>query len=124
MVELMSETDFVANTAEFGALAYDIAMQVSATNPQFIRKEEISAADRTKAEEVFQKEVEGKPAELKEKILQGKLDAYFQDKILLEQPFIKNPDFTIGQLIENAIQKFGEKVEVARFTRMGVMDGK
>jgi elongation factor Ts len=121
MVELLSETDFVANTPEFSALAYDIAMQVSATKPDFVSKSEISEEDKVKAQEVFAKEVEGKPAELKEKILQGKLDAYFQDKILLEQPFIKNPDLTIGQMIENAVQKFGEKIEVAKFVRMGIM---
>lgn len=121
MVELLSETDFVANTPEFTQLAYDIAMQVSATRPDFVKKDEISESDKNTAIEVFAKEVEGKPAEMKEKILQGKLDAYFRDKILLEQPFIKNPDLTIGQMIENAIQKFGEKIEVAKFTRMGIM---
>jgi elongation factor Ts len=121
MVELMSETDFVANTPEFSQLAYDIAMQVSATRPDFIKKEEINEADKARALEVFTKEVEGKPAEMREKILQGKLDAYFKDKILLEQSFIKNPDLTIGQMIENAVQKFGEKIEVARFARMGIM---
>lgn len=122
MIELASETDFVSNTPEFKALAYDIAMHVSATKPEFIRKEEINEADKVKAMEVFQAEVEGKPAELKEKILSGKLDAYFKDRILLEQSFIKNPDVTIAGLIEAAVQKFGEKVEVVRMVRMSVMD--
>ncbi len=121
MVELMSETDFVANTPEFTQLAYDIAMQVSATRPDFIKKEEINEADMNTAKEVFAKEVEGKPAEMKEKILQGKLDSYFKDKILMEQPFIKNPDLTIGQMIDNAMQKFGEKIEIVKFVRMGIM---
>lgn len=120
MVELVSETDFVANNAEFLALAYDIAMHVSATNPEFIRKDQISDEAKAKATEVFQSEVEGKPENLKAQILGGKLDAYFKDRILLEQPFIKNPDVTIQQLIDNAIQKFGERIEVARFTRMNV----
>lgn len=120
MVELVSETDFVSNNAEFKALAYDIAMHVSATNPEFIKKDEVGDAERAKAEEVFAAEVEGKPENLKAQILAGKLDAYFKDKILLEQPFIKNPDLTIQQLLDNAIQKFGERIEVAHIKRMAV----
>ena len=122
MVELVSETDFVSNNAEFKDLAYNIAMQVSATNPQFTRKDEVTEDAKKKALEVFQEEVKGKPADLVEKILQGKLDAYFKDSILLEQPFIKNPDLTIQQLIDNAIQKFGEKIEVAKFARFSVLE--
>lgn len=120
MIELVSETDFVSNNAEFKTLAYDIAMHISATNPEFTRKDEIKEEDKAKAIEVFQAEVEGKPENLKEQILAGKLDAYFKERILLEQPFIKNPDLTIQQLLDNAIQKFGERIEVARFTRMKI----
>ena len=120
MVELVSETDFVSNNNEFKTLAYDIAMHVSATNPEFIKKDEVDESARAKATEVFQAEVEGKPENLKAQILAGKLDAYFKDKILLEQPFIKNPDLTIQQLIDNAIQKFGERIEVASFKRMAI----
>lgn len=120
MIELVSETDFVSNNAEFKTLAYDIAMHVSATNPDFIKKDEIDESARKKAVEVFQAEVEGKPENLKEQILAGKLDAYFKDKILLEQPFIKNPELTIQQLLDNAIQKFGERIEIAGFKRMAV----
>ncbi len=120
MVELVSETDFVANNVEFKNLAYDIAMHVSASNPEFVKKSEIDEETKKKATEVFESEVLGKPENLKEQILSGKLDAYFKDKILLEQPFIKNPDLTIQQLIDNAIQKFGERIEVARFVRMNV----
>lgn len=120
MVELVSETDFVSKNVEFKTLAYDIAMHISATNPEFIKKDEIGAEARAKAEEVFAAEVEGKPENLKAQILAGKLDAYFKDRILLEQSFIKNPELTIGQLIDNAIQKFGERIEVARFIRMNV----
>ncbi len=120
MVELVSETDFVANNVEFKTLAYDIAMHISASNPEFIKKEEISEDVKKKATEVFESEVAGKPENLKEQILAGKLDAYFKDKILLEQPFIKNPDLTIQQMIDNAIQKFGERIEVARFVRMNI----
>ncbi len=121
MVELVSETDFVSNNADFRALAYDIAMHISAANPEFIRKDQISEEAKNKAKEVFEAEVAGKPENLKEQILAGKLDAYFKDKILLEQPFIKNPDLTIQQLLDNAIQKFGERIEVANFSRLSVV---
>ncbi len=124
MVELSSETDFVSGNEAFKALAYDIAMQVAATNPEFIRREGITETAKQNAKEVLMKEVEGlpagkagKPEAMKEKILEGKLNAYFADKVLLEQPFIKNPDVTVEQLIADAIQKFGEKVELARFAR-------
>lgn len=120
MVKLVSETDFVSNNAEFKALAYDIAMHISATNPEFIRKEDIDEGVKQKATEIFQEEVAGKPENLKEQILAGKLDAYFKDRILLDQPFIKNPELTIQQLLDNAVQKFGERIEVAQFTRMQV----
>lgn len=120
MVELSCETDFVSGNPEFKALAYEIAMQVAATNPEFVKKEDISAEAKATASEVFAKEAEGKPENIKAKIIEGKLDAFFAEKILLEQPHIKNPDVTIGQLITSAVQKFGEKIEVARFARFAV----
>lgn len=117
MVALQSETDFVSKNKEFEALAYDIAMHVSATNPEFLSTDDISEGEKEKAKEAFQSEVEGKPADLKDKILQGKLDAYFKERILLDQSFIKNEEQTIRQLIEAATQKFGEKIEIGRFVR-------
>ena len=120
MAELLCETDFVAKNEEFGALAYNIAMQVAATNPAYLKMTDIPEAVRKEAEEVFAKEVAGKPAEMKAKILEGKLNAYFKDKVLLEQDYIKNPEVTVNGLIEAFIQKFGERTEVGRFTRIGV----
>jgi elongation factor Ts len=124
MVELLCESDFVAKNEEFKSLAYDLAMQVAATCPSFLKREDISEGDTEKAKEVFAKEVgelkEGQPEDLREKILQGKIDAHFKDKVLLEQSFIKNPDQSITNLIESAIQKFGEKIEVGRFVRLSV----
>ncbi len=122
LVELSCETDFVAKNAEFKALAYDIAMHVAAQNPQFMKKEDVSEDMKGKAMEIFQKEVANKPKEMQAKILEGKINAYFQDKILLEQPFIKNPDVTVGGLIQGAIQKFGEKTELVRFVRFGSLE--
>lgn len=120
MVELACETDFVAKNEEFVKLAHDIAMQISATNPEFRTMDEIVETDKTKAKEIFAEEVVGKPEELKEKILQGKLDAYFKERVLLDQPFIKNQDLTIRQLIDGFVQKFGERIEVSRFSRFTV----
>ncbi|MCX6703416.1 MAG: elongation factor Ts [Candidatus Zambryskibacteria bacterium] len=120
MVELMCETDFVSGNEEFKKLAYDIAMHIAAANPRYLKKEEISEESRAKAMEVFAPEVEGKPEELKEKILSGKLDSFFNEQVLLEQPFIKNGDLTIKNLIEAGTQKFGEKIEISRFVRFGV----
>ncbi len=117
MVHLSCETDFVAKNEEFVALAYDIAMQVAATNPLFLKKEEVTVEASAKAREVFLGEVEGKPAEMREKILQGKLDAYFKGQVLLEQEFIKDSSRTVRDLITQATQKFGENIEVTRFAR-------
>jgi len=120
MVELSCETDFVSKNEEFKTLARDIAMQVAASNPLYLKAEDVAEDAKAKAREVFAKEVEGKPAAIVEKIMQGKLQSYFGEKTLLDQPFIKNPDLTIKMLIESAIQKFGEKIEVARFVRFSV----
>lgn len=122
MVILSCETDFVAKNKEFIALAYDIAMQVAASAPTFLSKKEITTEQTQKAKEVFLKEVADKPKELQEKILQGKLDSYFKDQILLEQSFIKQPDVTIQNLIESATQKFGEKIELTKFVRFSTRD--
>ncbi len=120
MVELLCETDFVAKNEEFKTLARDIAMHASATNPQFLKREDIDEKSRAMAEEMFQKEVADKPADKQAMILSGKMDAYWAERVLLEQAFIKNPDMTIKKLIESAVQKFGEKIELSRFVRYTV----
>jgi elongation factor Ts len=122
LVELACETDFVGKNPDFKALAYDIAMHIAATNPRYLKSDEVKEEDKKTAIDVFAKEVEGKPEAMKEKILQGKLDAYFKEQVLLEQAFIKNPDLTIKNLIEQATQKFGEKVELQRYTRFATLD--
>ncbi len=120
IVELLCETDFVSNNDEFKQLAKDIAMHIAASDPQFLQKSDIDENAVAKAREVFAKEVEGKPEEMKEKILTGKIDSYFAERILLEQPFIKNGELTIAELINQAIQKFGEKVIIGRFSRYSI----
>jgi elongation factor Ts len=110
----------VAKNEEFGVLAYNIAMQIVATNPLYLKMSDIPEGVRKEAESVFAKEVEGKPEEMKARILEGKLNSYFKEKVLMEQEYIKNPEVTITGLIEGFIQKFGERTEVGRFTRIGV----
>jgi elongation factor Ts len=120
MVLLASETDFVSKNEEFVALAKDIAMHVAATAPTYISKEEIPAEAIEKAKEVFAPELEGKPDDMKEKIMTGKLDSYFKDQVLLEQDYIKNPDTTIGEMVTGAVQKFGENISIANISRVAV----
>lgn len=122
IIELRSETDFVSNNEEFFALAHNIAMQVAASNPTYLKVGDVTDEEKNKVLEVLEKEVEGKPDNIKDKILKGKLDSYLADKILLEQPFIKDGNIKIRDLIETAIQKFGEKIEVARFARFSVLE--
>jgi len=120
MVELSCETDFVANNEEFQQLAYDIAMHIAAQNPQYRTKDEIPEDDRERAKEAMQSELEGTPEDKRDQILEGKLDAYFQEQILMQQPFVKDANVTILNLVEQAIQKFGENIEVTRFTRFAI----
>lgn len=123
MLELSCETDFVAKNPEFKQLAYDIAMHVAALNPEYLRVEDIDETAKEKAKAFFQEEVDalkGKPEDIKQKVLQGKLDAYFAEKVLLTQPYVKDPNVTIGDLVKSAIQKFGENTVVARFERYAV----
>lgn len=120
MVLLGSETDFVSKNEEFVALAKDVAMHVAALNPKFLSREEVSEEAMNKAKEVFAEDIKDKPVEMHEKIMEGKLNNYFKEQILLEQPFIKNPDTTIGEMVNGAIQKFGEKVSIVEFKRVSV----
>jgi len=99
------------------ALAYDIAMHIAAANPQYVKREDIDEGRTNDIKAMFEKEVADKPDNLKEQILGGKIDAYLKGIVLLEQPFIKDQDKTIRDLIENATQKFGERIEIGRFTR-------
>ncbi|MFZ2303456.1 MAG: elongation factor Ts [Minisyncoccia bacterium] len=122
MVELSCETDFVARNEEFIAMARDIAMHITATNPQYLDETEITEDVREKVIDIFKKEVleSGKPADIQAKMMEGKLVGYFGERTLLAQAFVKNPDITIKQLIDGGVQKFGEKIAVARFSRFAV----
>jgi len=117
MVLLSCETDFVARNPEFPALAREVAMQVAATNPSYLRDSDIDEKALEAAKAVFKEEVKDKPADMQEKILDGKMQSYFKDQVLMNQPYIKDDAKTVQQLVDEASQKFGERVEVTRFVR-------
>lgn len=120
VVVLACETDFVSKNEEFVKLAYNIAMHVAAMGPQFKSKEDVKEDDIAAAREVFAKEAANVPEGVREKAVAGKIDSYLKDRVLLEQPFVKDPEITIRELINTHVQKFGEKIEVARFERLSV----
>jgi len=118
LVELACETDFVGKNEDFRHLAREIAMHVTAMSPKYVSTDEITAEEKAKVAEVFEKDIDAsKTPEMKAKILEGKLGAYFAEKTLLAQPYIKNGDKTIQNLIEEATQKYGEKIAVSKFVR-------
>lgn len=125
MLELNCETDFVAKTDAFKALAKDIAMQVAASNPSYVRREEVPAEVIEHEREVLRAQAinEGKPANIAEKMVHGRVEKYYKEVCLLEQPYIKDPDKTINQLITESIAKIGENISVRRFTRYQLGEG-
>jgi elongation factor Ts len=125
MVELNCETDFVAKTDAFLELAKDIAMHIAASSPVAVRPEDIPEDIVAREKQIFLEQVknEGKPEHIAEKIVEGKLRKYFEESTLLQQPFVKDTERTIEQLITDASAKTGEKIEVARFARFQVGEG-
>jgi len=119
LLEINCETDFVARTDDFRNLTKDVAMQVAATNPLAIKREEIPANLLEKEKEIYKAQAlqEGKPEKILEKIVQGKLEKFFQESCLLEQPFIKDEDRTVKQRIDETIARLGENITVKRFVR-------
>ena len=122
IVEVNCETDFVANTDDFRALAKDIAMHIASTNPLSISPDQIPAdvVERERAVYMEQAKEEGKPEEIAAKIVEGRIQKFFKESTLLAQPFVKDPDKTIEQLITEVSGTVGEKIEVARFARMKI----
>lgn len=119
-VVLACETDFVSKNEGFSKLAYDIAMHVAAMRPQFKTREDVKDTDVRAAKEVFTSEAANVPEAKRDIAIQGKIDAYLKERVLMDQPFVKNGDITIRELIDTHIQKFGEKIEVVRFERLSV----
>ncbi len=120
MVLLSSETDFVAKNDEFVKLAYDIAMHAAASVYSFISRDQVTEESTRAARAVFEKEAADKPEAMRAKIVEGKMDSYIKERVLLDQPFIKNPDVTIQEMLTQASQKFGEKVVLTECTRFSI----
>jgi elongation factor Ts len=122
LVEVNCETDFVARTDEFQRLVKDIAMQIAATNPRYVRREEVEEAERERERGIYRAQTvqSGKPAAVVERIVEGKLEKFYSEACLLEQPFIRDPSKTIDQLVKDAVARTGENIVVRRFARFQI----
>ncbi|MEI6480839.1 MAG: translation elongation factor Ts [Candidatus Saccharibacteria bacterium] len=122
LIEVNCETDFVAKTDEFAELVKDLGMHIAAVSPEFLSMEEIPAEVREekKAEFIEKAKAEGKPDAMLENIVEGMLKKYFAERCLLEQPFVKNPDLSVGQIVKDANARMGENIVVRRFSRIAL----
>lgn len=122
LIEVNSETDFVARTDEFGQLVRDLAMQVAAAAPLAVRREDLDQTVIEKEREIFRAQVaeSGKPANIIDKIVDGRIEKYYSDVCLLDQAFIKDPSTTVGEMVKAAGGKMGENIVVRRFTRFAL----
>ncbi|HEY4361811.1 MAG TPA: translation elongation factor Ts [Bryobacteraceae bacterium] len=124
MIEVNCESDFVARTDDFQELVHDLAMQVAAADPQFIRKEDVTEAALAKEREIYRARAlaEGKPEKMLDKITEGRMNKYYEEVCLYEQPFIKENTTTVADLVKAKIAKLGENITVSRFVRFKVGD--
>ena len=125
LVEVNCETDFVARGDQFKTLVHDVALQIAASKPLYVTKEEVPQDVLDKEKEILKIQAmnEGKPEAIAEKMVQGRIKKYYEDFCLLEQPFVKDSSKTVGQLITEAIASIGEKITVRRFTRYEMGEG-
>jgi elongation factor Ts len=124
LIEVNCESDFVARTDDFQELVHDLAMQVAAADPQFLRKEDVTEAALAKEREIYRARAlaEGKPEKMLDKITEGRMNKYYEEVCLYEQPFIKENTTTVSDLIKSKIAKLGENIAVSRFVRFKVGD--
>ena len=120
LVEVNCESDFVARTDKFQELTREIAMHIAAANPTYVRREDVPADVVAREKEIYKEQVKDKPAQVVDKIVDGKLNSYYQQFCLLEQASVRDPNVTIQQLIQDAIRILGENITVTRFTRLKV----
>jgi elongation factor Ts len=122
MVELNSETDFVARNEEFQRLAKDLAMHIAMANPRYVSIEEVSPEDLEKEKAIYVQQLlnEGKPQNIAEKAAEGRMKKFYEEMVLLEQPFVKDDKMKVGELIKSAVAKIGENIQVKRFSRFEV----
>ena len=125
LVEINCETDFVARTAEFQSLLKDVAMQVAATNPRWVRREEVSADEFEREKVIYRQQAleSGKPEKVVEMIVQGKMEKFYSEVCLLEQSFVKDPDKKVLDVVNDAIARLGENIQVRRFARYHLGEG-
>ena len=125
LVEINCQTDFVARTAEFQSLLKDMAMQIAAANPRYVKREDVSADEIEKEREIYRSQAleSGKPEKVVERIVEGKMERFYSEVCLLEQAFIKYPDRKVSDTINDAITRLGEKIEVRRFARYHLGEG-
>jgi len=125
LVEVNCETDFVARTDQFQELVRDIAMHIAAAEPRYVRREEVTEDILDREREIFRDQAlaSGKPPAVVEKIVQGKMEKYYAEYVLLEQPFVKDSDKTVSQLISEKVGKIGENIQVRRFVRFKLGEG-
>jgi elongation factor Ts len=119
LVEINCETDFVARTAEFQSLLKDVAMQVAAANPRYLRREEVPAAELDKEKAIYRQQAleTGKPEKVVDKIVEGKIERFYSEACLLEQAFIKDPDKKVTDIVNESIGRLGENIQIRRFSR-------
>jgi elongation factor Ts len=119
LVEINCETDFVARTTEFQLLLKDIAMQVAAANPRFVRREDVSAEESEKEKTIYRQQAResGKPEKVVDKIVEGKMEGFYSEVCLLEQPFIKEPERKVSDILNDAAARLRENIQIRRFAR-------
>jgi elongation factor Ts len=122
LVEVNCESDFVARTDDFQALVKEIAMHIAAASPQYVRREDVPGDILDRERDVYRGQMEGqnKPAAVIEKIIEGKLNSYYEQVCLMDQPSVRDPKVTIGQMVQAAIAKLGENIAIPRFVRFKV----
>lgn len=125
LIEVNTETDFVAKNEEFRAFVKDMAMQVAASNPKYVSIDEVPQEEIEKEREILRNQAlnEGKPEHIVEKMVDGRIEKYYKEVCLLEQPFIKNPDIAVKELLAEKIAKIGENIKIRRFVRYEVGEG-
>lgn len=125
LVEINCETDFVAKTDAFQQIGHDIALQIAAASPKYVRTEDVPAEELEKEKEILKNQAlnEGKPAQIIDKMVEGRVKKFYQDVCLMEQSFVKDPNLTIEQYINEKILQIGEKITIRRFARFEMGEG-
>lgn len=122
LIEINCETDFVARTDDFQALVKDVAMHVAAADPRFVGRDEVTEEILDQEREIYREQAlqTGKPENVVDRIVDGKMEKFFAETVLLEQPFVKNPDLTVQEMVAEKIGKLGENIQIRRFSRFRV----